>query len=110
MNRLYYSLIRKRLIQAVTLALLWPAVLFAQDEKELAPVTRTYAITNVNIIQGPGRRIDMGTVVIKDGLITSVGKGVAIPGDAIVIKADSMYVYAGFIVPVSIHRWMFAAA
>ena len=97
MNRLYYSLIQKRSIQALALLLVWPALLFAQDEKELAPVTRTYAITNVNIVQAPGRKIDKGTVVIKDGLIISVGKTVAIPPEAIVIKADSMYVYAGFI-------------
>lgn len=67
----------------------------AQDD--LPPVTRTYAITHVNIIQAPGRKIDMGTVVLKDGIITAVGKAVAIPPEAIVIKADSMYVYAGFI-------------
>lgn len=69
----------------------------AQDEKELAPVSKTYAITNVNIIQAPGRRIDMGTLVVKDGLIQAAGKGIAIPPGAVVIKADSMYVYAGFI-------------
>ncbi|MCU0418115.1 MAG: amidohydrolase family protein [Cyclobacteriaceae bacterium] len=69
--------------------------LSAQDD--LPPVTRTYAITHVNIVQAPGRKIDMGTVVLKDGVITAVGKGVAIPPEAIVIKADSMYVYAGFI-------------
>jgi hypothetical protein len=79
----------------MAIALCWPAALFGQDE--LAPVTGTYAITNVNIVQAPGRRIDMGTVVIKDGLIVSVGKNVSIPPDAIIIKADSMYVYAGFI-------------
>jgi imidazolonepropionase-like amidohydrolase len=77
-----------------------PAIAFAQqqqDDETLAPVTRTYAITNVNIIQGPGRKIDMGVVLIKDGLITGAGKGLAIPPEAVVIKADSMYVYAGFI-------------
>ena len=79
------------------MVLLLPAWLFGQDDKELAPVSRTYAITNVNIIQAPGRKIEMGTVVMKDGLITAVGKGVNIPPEAIVIKADSMYVYAGFI-------------
>jgi len=68
-----------------------------QEDQVLAPVSRTYAITNVNIIQGPGRRVDMGTVLIKDGLITGAGKGLAIPPEAVVIKADSMYVYAGFI-------------
>lgn len=80
---------------ALALTALLPAASFGQDE--LAPVTRTYAITNVNIIQAPGRKIDMGTVVIKNGLITAVGKGIAVPPEAIVIKADSMYVYAGFI-------------
>ena len=77
--------------------MLLPLSLMGQDEQELSPVTRTYAITNVNIIQAPGRKIDMGTVIIKDGLIKAVGKGIAIPAEAIVIKADSMYVYAGFI-------------
>ena len=95
MEKLY----RMNLLRRGLLALVYcvPVALFAQDDKEIAPVTRTYAITNVNIVQAPGRKIDMGTVVLKDGLIVSVGKNVLIPADAIVIKADSMYVYAGFI-------------
>lgn len=74
-----------------------PLLLRAQDERELPPVTRTYAFTNVNIIQAPGRKIDMGTLVIKDGLIKAVGKNIPIPAEAIIIKSDSLYVYAGFI-------------
>lgn len=70
---------------------------FSQDDKELRPVTSTYAITNVNIIQAPGKKIEMGTILIKNGLISSVGKVLSIPADAIVIKADSMFLYAGFI-------------
>ncbi len=81
----------------IALFMLLPLCLLGQDEQVLAPVTRTYAITNVNIVQAPGRKIDMGTVIVKDGLIKAVGKGIAIPAEAIVIKADSMYVYAGFI-------------
>lgn len=81
----------------LVLALSWPAFLQAQEERKLAPVSRTYVITHVNIVQAPGRKVDMGTLVIKDGLITAVGKNLAIPADAIVIKADSMYAYAGFI-------------
>jgi imidazolonepropionase-like amidohydrolase len=94
-------MVERRFIQRITggvLALLVCSFsLFAQDEKELKPVTRTYAITNVNVVPTPGKKIDMATILIKDGLITAVGKGIAIPADAIVIKADSMYVYAGFI-------------
>lgn len=93
MKRLFSIALLKRSLLALTFC--WPAALFAQDE--LAPVTRTYAITNVNIVQAPGRKIDMGTVVMKDGLIVAVGKNVSIPPEAIIIKADSMYLYAGFI-------------
>jgi len=82
---------------AVGICLLAPEILSAQDERPLAPVGRTYALTNATIVQAPGRKIEKGTVVMKDGLITAVGVGVAIPAEAIVIKADSMYVYAGFI-------------
>ena len=92
---------KKILFLGRIMLLLWalalPALLWAQDEKVLAPVSRTYAITNVNIIQAPGRKIEMGMVVLKNGLIHAVGKNIPIPADAIVIKADSMYVYAGFI-------------
>ncbi len=64
---------------------------------KLDPVTTTYALTNVNIITKPGEKIESATVVIKDGLIHAAGKNVSIPANAKVIKADSMYVYAGFI-------------
>jgi hypothetical protein len=74
-----------------------PWLLHAQEERDLRPVTRTYALTDITIIQGPGRKVDKGVVVIKDGLIKAVGKDIPIPAEAIVIKSDSMYVYAGFI-------------
>jgi len=74
----------------------WPSMLLAQDEV-LAPVSRTYALTNATIVQAPGRKIEAATLVIKNGLIQSVGKGISIPPEAIIIKADSLYIYAGFI-------------
>lgn len=73
-----------------------PLCSFAQDD-DIAPVTGTYAVTNVKIIQAPGQAIEKGTVVFRDGVIISVGPSVSIPVDAKVIKADSMFVYAGFI-------------
>lgn len=71
--------------------------LFGQENKELMSVSSSYALKNVNIIQSPKQKIDRGTVIIKAGLITDVGKSLTIPSDAIIIDADSMYVYAGFI-------------
>ena len=87
----------KGFLRGFHLAVFVPFVLSAQEDKELVPVSSTYAITNVNIVQSPGRRIDRGTVVVKNGLIVSVGKSVTLPSEAIIIKADSMFVYAGFI-------------
>ncbi|MBL0740090.1 amidohydrolase family protein [Chryseolinea lacunae] len=74
-----------------------PAMLRAQEERTLAPVSGTYAITNATVIQAPGRKLEHGTVVVKNGLISAVGKGIAIPPEAIVIKGDSLTIYAGFI-------------
>lgn len=81
----------------VNLLALWPTLLLAQEEKELAPVSRTYVLSNVTVIQAPGRKIEGGTVVIRNGLIHSVGKGISVPPDAQVLRGDSLYVYAGFI-------------
>jgi imidazolonepropionase-like amidohydrolase len=89
--------------RVLVLSALIPGATMAQqgrppaEEKELAPVSRTYAITNVTIIQAPGRKVEGGTLVIKDGLIQAAGKGIAVPAGAVVIKGDSMFVYAGFI-------------
>jgi hypothetical protein len=67
----------------------------AQDR--LKPATRVYAFTQVNLVPAPGKLIPGATVLVRDGLIVEAGPGLRIPGDARVIRADSMYVYAGFI-------------
>ncbi|HYG17918.1 MAG TPA: amidohydrolase family protein [Ohtaekwangia sp.] len=77
--------------------LLTPVDINAQDEPVLKTVSRTYAITNAAIIQAPGRKIDKGTIIIRNGLVHDVGRSVAIPPDAIVINAERLYVYPGFI-------------
>lgn len=104
MTKSYLPPMLRCIKRGLAVTLLAPVLAFAQqgqqqqqEDQVLAPVSRTYAITNVNIIQAPGRRIDMGTLLIKDGLIVGAGKGLAIPPEAVVIKADSMFVYAGFI-------------
>ncbi|MEQ9231948.1 MAG: amidohydrolase family protein, partial [Cyclobacteriaceae bacterium] len=67
----------------------------AQDD--LRPVSTKYAITNATIVQAPGRVIQNGTIIFENGVIQNIGSNIKIPADAWVIKADSMYVYAGFI-------------
>ena len=79
------------------LVLLVTGTLLHAQELSVAPVTRTIALENANIIPQPGQMIERGTVIIKDGLIEAVGQNVDIPVNAKVIDADSMYVYPGFI-------------
>ncbi|MDF1695076.1 MAG: amidohydrolase family protein [Saprospiraceae bacterium] len=70
---------------------------FAQNSNDAKEVTNTYYIKNAFVVQKPGMVLPNTSVLIKDGLIQSVGPNVEIPFDAKVIDADSMYVYAGFI-------------
>lgn len=89
------SLCRTFLIFVCTIASL--NLVKAQTEKVLEPVSSAYVITNVNVIQAPGRRIDQATVIVRKGIITGVGKNLPVPPDAIIIKGDSLFLYAGFI-------------
>ncbi|TXF91097.1 amidohydrolase family protein [Neolewinella aurantiaca] len=75
--------------------LLLPVLSWAQDERP--PVTRAFFIDNAFIMQEPGKVIDLGSVVIRNGLIEAVGKGLKAPLDAKTLEGDSLYVYAGFI-------------
>jgi len=59
---------------------------------------RIHAITDARIVVGPGRVIERGTLVLRDGLVEAVGPGVAVPPDATVIAAEEGWtVYPAFI-------------
>ncbi len=58
---------------------------------------RVHAFTNARIIPSPGKVIERGTLVIRDGVIVAVGAGVAIPADARVWDMKGQWMYPGFI-------------
>jgi imidazolonepropionase-like amidohydrolase len=58
---------------------------------------QSYAITNARIVTVSGAAIEKGTVVIRDGLIESVGADVKTPADAQVFDGTGLTVYPGFI-------------
>ncbi len=58
---------------------------------------RIYAITHARLVAAPGRVIEGGTIVIRDGLIEAVGQGLEAPADAYVIDGTGKTVTAGFI-------------
>jgi imidazolonepropionase-like amidohydrolase len=57
---------------------------------------QSYAITNAKIVTVSGAVIEKGTVVIRDGLIESVGETAKVPTDAKVFDAAGLTVYPGF--------------
>lgn len=74
-----------------------PPLSRAQSGSDVPFVTGAWAIQHARIIQEPGRVVERGTVVIRDGVIESVGRNVSIPWDAAIIEGDSLTVVAGFI-------------
>ncbi len=58
--------------------------------------TGTYAITNAEIVTVSGPNLSNATIVIRDGLIESVGANVKVPADAKVFDGKGLTVYPGF--------------
>lgn len=60
-------------------------------------VPQVHAITGVRIVIGPGKVIESGTLVVRDGLIEAVGADVPVPADARVHQLEKTTVYPGLI-------------
>ncbi|MDQ3118226.1 MAG: amidohydrolase family protein, partial [Verrucomicrobiota bacterium] len=58
---------------------------------------RVHALINARIIPAPGKVIDKGIVLIRDGLIVDAGPAVKIPPEARVWDLTGKTIYAGFI-------------
>ncbi len=62
---------------------------------------RVHALRGAKVVVAPGRTVDPGTIVMRDGRISAVGPAdrVAIPPDARLWDGKGLTVYAGFIEP-----------
>src|SRR5438105_11425090 len=58
---------------------------------------RLHALTNARIITAPGKVIEKGTILIRDGVIADVGATIKIPSDARVWDLTGKTIYPGFI-------------
>jgi imidazolonepropionase-like amidohydrolase len=56
-----------------------------------------HALVGGKVVTKPGEVIEGGTIVIRDGLIKTVGKDVPVPADARVWEMKGIVIYAGFI-------------
>ncbi|MBC7940406.1 MAG: hypothetical protein H7Z19_11680, partial [Chitinophagaceae bacterium] len=67
----------------------------AQGMRDNTP--RWHAITQARLVVSPGRVVEGGTLVMKDGVIVAAGAGVEVPAGARVWALPGRTVYAGFI-------------
>jgi imidazolonepropionase-like amidohydrolase len=58
---------------------------------------RLHALTNARIVTAPGKTIEKGTILIRDGVIIEAGPDVKIPADARVWDLAGKTIYPGFI-------------
>ena len=58
---------------------------------------RLHALTNARIVTAPGKTIEKGTVLIRDGVIVEAGPAVKIPAEARVWDLTGKTIYPGFI-------------
>ena len=90
----------RRLLLAVPMAL--PFAFATAAAQATAPTARPtsradYALTNVRIVIAPGKVIERGTVLTRDGRIAAVGATVAIPAGVVKMDLSGHTVYAGLI-------------
>lgn len=85
----FFCLIFSFLIASVNLS--------SQNSDTPKSLGRTYFLKNCFVVKQPGTILSGQNIIIKDGFISEIGPGLKAPFDAQTIKADSMYVYAGFI-------------
>jgi len=58
---------------------------------------RVHALTGATVVISPDKSLENATIVIRDGLIESVGTNARIPSDARIWNLDGKTVYPGFI-------------
>ncbi len=81
------------------------AGLLAVAAVEGARPPRVHALVGARIVAAPGRVIDSGTVVLRDGVIVAVGAKIAVPADARVWDLKGMTIYPGLVESYSARPW-----
>lgn len=85
-------------MKLVRISLFCSALLMVFSLQGMSQSSPAEAFKNVTIHTADGKVIKGGTIVWRDGIITSVGRNVSIPFDAYVRDGgDSLHVYPGFI-------------
>src|SRR5262245_27309715 len=94
----------RRLAPVALLLLALLAVYLPAAPPTTTPVTglaqhtpAVFALTNVRIVPEPGKLIEKGTIIVRDGVIEAAGDGVQPPADAQKIDLAGKTAYAGLV-------------
>ena len=87
------------IVAVIATQALGAALALAGTPPPAGDVGPTYAIRNCKIVPVAGPAVEKGTIVIRDGLIESLGPAdkVKVPEDAEVVEADGLIAYPGLI-------------
>jgi imidazolonepropionase-like amidohydrolase len=89
---------RRLLLAAAALPLAFATAAAQANAPTAPPASRAdYALTNVRIVVAPGKVIERGTVLTRDGRIAAVGANVVIPAGVVKMDLTGHTVYAGLI-------------
>lgn len=69
----------------------------AQNSDTPAEVSSTIFIRDIFVVQKPGMAPEKTNLLLKKGLIDNIGKTIKAPPEAIIMRGDSLFAYAGFI-------------
>jgi imidazolonepropionase-like amidohydrolase len=78
-----------------TVVLVWAAEPFPSTYQ--VPVNRPVLIQGATVLTGTGERLDAADILIANGRIQAIGKGLAAPAGALVIDAKTKWVTPGLI-------------
>lgn len=91
----------KRITLILVITLLYVGNVYSQETFQRNDVlderAGAYAIVNAHIVASPGEEYENGVLIIRDGIIESVGSNLTVPTGYIQIDAKGNYVYPSLI-------------
>jgi len=92
--------VRNKILVVTAFACFCGGRVFAQIEPAVGIREHTpavHALKNLTIVVSPGKKVEHGTIVVRDGVIEAAGASVPVPADARIWDCTGLTAYAGLI-------------
>jgi hypothetical protein len=97
MKRIFHSLSARGSWTLAVITALTGLPGLAHAQYQAPPPPAAWAAENVTLVNGDGTRRAGLTLVVRGGLIETLGEGASLPADARVLEGDSLVLYAGLV-------------